>query len=377
MKRLILSSLIILTSCSTEKNELPESIDHQKENYNSSSISSNENKNETENLSPLSKSILIIENEATTAQDRQQQIDKISAISNNPDAIFYLAALYEEGVLVPISETKARQLYKQAANMDHSLSRYYYALMLIDGRGGNVNYTDAESHLLVNHSKNHVPSSYSLGYLYFIQKKHDAVIKTLEKDNNQHNEYSSYLLAVSYLELNKKTTTAIDLLQRSAKKGHQYSHLVLGDIYRNGLYQTQVNTQKSFTHLHAAAADNHPKALYDLATLSIEHLELIDNDINIAINQLKTSDKNGYPEASFELAKIYDQGDLITQDYKKAIYWYEKSASHGNNRAMYNLASIYINGDGVESSIEKAKYWLTESAKNGNNRAKSILDKTD
>lgn len=67
MKRLILSSLIILTSCSTEKNELPESIDHQKENYNSSSISSNENKNETENLSPLSKSILIIENEATTA----------------------------------------------------------------------------------------------------------------------------------------------------------------------------------------------------------------------------------------------------------------------------------------------------------------------
>ncbi|WP_240616122.1 tetratricopeptide repeat protein [Photobacterium aquimaris] len=199
MKRLILSSLIILTSCSTEKNELPVEI---KSNNKISSLSYDNNKPPT--LSPLSKSILIIENESTSNEERQQQIDKIAALSNNSDALFYLAALYEEGKLVPLSEVKARKLYQQAATMDHPLARYYYALMLIDGRGGNVMHDEAESYLLMNHNKGHIPSSYSLGYLYFIQKKHQDVIKTLEKNSEQHNEYSAYLLAISYLELNIK-----------------------------------------------------------------------------------------------------------------------------------------------------------------------------
>ncbi|OBU15666.1 hypothetical protein AYY19_13975 [Photobacterium aquimaris] len=372
MKRLILSSLIILTSCSTEKNELPVETEPNNK-IKTSSLSYDNNKPPT--LSPLSKSILIIENESTSNEDRQQQVDQISTLSNNSDALFYLAALYEEGKLVPLSEAKARKLYQQAAAMEHPLARYYYALMLIDGRGGDVMHDEAESYLLMNHNKGHVPSSYSLGYLYFIQKKHEDVIKTLEKNSQQSNEYSSYLLAISYLELNIKTTTAIDLLQRSAEKGHQFSHLILGDIYRKGLYKTPINTKKSYSHLQAAAKQDNPKALYELAMLGIENLDLINNDVDIAITQLKSADKNGYPEASFELAKIYDQGDLIKQDFTQAIYWYKKSASHGNNRAMYNLASIYINGDGVDSSIEKAEYWLIESAKNGNDRAQDILKK--
>ena len=368
MKRVILSSLIIISGCSIDTEEPEATL--QEKTIQPTVIETKKIKE----ISPLTLAILKIEDPKTSSDIRQQQIEKIKKISAyNVDAVFYLAALYEEGKLLPLSEKKARNLYQLAAKKNHALARYYYALMLIDGRGGRVDYDNAESYLLINHNNAHTPSSYSLGYLYFIQKKHENVIKTLEKNSHQHNEYSSYLLAISYLELNKKTTIAIDLLQRSAAKGHQFSHLILGGIYRNGLYKTPINTQKSFTHLHAAAANNDPKALYDLATLSIEHLELINNDINIAINQLKTADKNGYPEASFELAKIYDQGNLIKQNFTEAIYWYKKSASHGNNKAMYNLASIYINGDGVDMSISQAEYWLKKSALQGNKRAINIL----
>ena len=123
----------------------------------------------------------------------------------------------------------------------------------------------------------------------------------------------------------------------------------------------------------AAASNNHPKALYELATLTIEHPVLIENKINIAITQLEKSDKKGYPEASFELAKLYDQGQLIKQDFSQAVRWYIKSASYGNNKAMFNLASMYLNGDGVKTSIEKAEYWLQQSALKGNKRAIDIL----
>ncbi|MCD9542042.1 hypothetical protein GLP22_12610 [Photobacterium carnosum] len=369
MKKMIVSTLIILCGCATENNESNRL--NEPELNKLTSISKNK---ALQTLSPLSQSILNIENAETSNQEKNNEIKKIEFMAkDDPDAMIYLAALYEEGELVTKSETKARSLYKKAANKDHLLARYYYALMLIDGRGGNTNYTEAESHLLINVKNQHDPSSYSLGYLYFIQEKYQNVIDTLSKNDNTNNEYSNYLLAISYLELNKNTPQAIRLLQQSAQKDHPYSHLVLGDIYRRGLYDIEVDKEKSFKHLNIAAKDNNPKALFDLATLSMENLELIENDLNIAISQLKSADKNGYPAASFELAKLYDKGSLIEQDFNKAIYWYKRSASQGNNRAMYNLASIYINGDGVDVSIEKAEYWLIKSAKNGNNRAKELL----
>lgn len=364
MKRLILSSLIILTSCSSVNNS--EQINTTKSNLISS-------QNKDQQLSLLTTAILAIEDKETSVSQRQLYIDNIKSYAkDDPDAMFYLAALYEEGKLIPLSEDKARSLYKQAAEKNHLLSRYYYSLMLIDGRGGDINYKEAEENLIINHNNQHVPSSYSLGYLYFIQQQHLKVIELLkEKDNN--NEYSDHLLAISYLELNRNISQAIELLQQSAEKGHQYSHLLLGDIYHHGLYEIPIDTQKSFTHLKIAAENELPEALFDLAILSIDNLDLINNDINIAINNLKSADEKGYPAASFELAKLYDKGDLIKQDFNEAIYWYKKSASHGNNKAMYNLASIYINGDGVNMSIPQAEYWLKQSALKGNKRAINIL----
>lgn len=369
MKKVIVSSLIILCGCTTEKNQ--SNLSNQPNLNEPTSISENK---ALQTLSPLSQSILKIENTETSNIVREKEIKKIEFIAeDDPDAMIYLAALYEEGELVTKSEQKARALYKKAAEKDHLLARYYYSLMLIDGRGGKTDYTNAESNLLINIKNQHAPSSYSLGYLYFIQEKYQNVIDVFSDNNNENNEYANYLLAISYLELNKNIQQAINLLHTSAKKNHPYSHLVLGDIYRRGLYDIDIDTEKSFKHLNMAAKQNNPKALFDLATLSLENLSLIKNDISIAIEQLKSADKNGYPSASFELAKLYDQGDLIKQDFNKAIYWYKRSAAQGNNRAMYNLASIYINGDGVDISLENAKYWLTESAKNGNHRAKDIL----
>ncbi|WP_305846257.1 SEL1-like repeat protein [Photobacterium kishitanii] len=372
MKRLILSSLIILTSCSAENTFLQtnSNIDTNKQNLISS-------QNKDQQQFPLTTAILAIEDKKTSVNQRKLYLDKIiSYARDDPDAMFYLAALYEEGKLIPLSEDKARSLYKQAAEKDHLLSRYYYALMLIDGRGGDIDYKEAESHLIINHENQHIPSSYSLGYIYFRQQQHLKVIELL-KNNKNNNEYSNHLLAISYLELNRNISQAINLLQQSAEKGHKYSHLLLGDIYHHGLYDIPIDTKKSFTHLKTAAENELPEALFDLAILSIDNLELIDNDINIAINNLKSADEKGYPAASFELAKLYDQGELIKQDFNEAIYWYKKSASHGNNKAMYNLASIYINGDGVNSSISQAEYWLKKSALKGNKRAINILSKNN
>lgn len=386
MKRVLFPSLIVLISCSADKDtESVKSISKIDNNSEHIVVLKTKEKNNSSITSPikkldfqpsLAKNIIIIENSSSTDEERVKAINNIKSFSdNNSDALFYLGNLYEKGHWLEQSESKARDYYNQAANTDsHVLSHYSLALMLIDGRGGKVNLEKAEHLLKVNHNKNHAPSTYSLGYLYFISDNFEKCIDVFSVKDFNANEYSNYLLAISLLKTDQDIQRALTLLNTSAEKEHGYSHLTLGKIYQYGLYGKEIDVKKGYFHLNKAAEQNIPKANYELMLLSIEYPDIIDTDTNNIIKQLEKEDKNGNLDASFQLAKIYDQGRISKQDYKKALFWYHKSAKNGNNLAMYNLASMYANGDGAEESLDKAEHWLKESAKYGNKKAIELLE---
>lgn len=381
MNRLLLPALILLSGCSIYKHENKKT---------SELIKNNAIQKEVEDTSALikDKNIEKVTPTAITLEERIQKIETpdtyqyekahhISAIQklavDDPNAMFYLAALYEEGKLLPLSPEEARGLYKKAADKGHTLARYYLALMLIDGKGGKQNHSEAERLLFINHKKSHAPSTYSLAYLYFMHDDFENTVRIMESDNVEMNENNAYLLAISYLQLNKNTDKAVNLLHDAASKDHKYSHQTLGKIYRHGIHNKKRNVEKSYFHYTKAAKDNDPKVLYEIATLSFKYPFLIDRNYDIPLKQLTIAAESNYEPATFQLAKLYDQGYQIKQDYQKAFYWYKKSAESGNNKAMYNLASMYANGDGVEESYEKAEFWLEESANHGNKNAIELL----
>ncbi|KPA52046.1 hypothetical protein VT25_18430 [Photobacterium leiognathi subsp. mandapamensis] len=369
MKRLLLPALILFSGCS---------IDNSEKEKTSTVIKKHADEKKVKQATPaaitLEERIEKVESPDTYQYEKTHHISAIKKLTiDDPNAMFYIAALYEEGELLPLSPEEARALYKKAADNGHTLARYYLALMLIDGRGGKANHSEAERLLFINHEKSHGPSSYSLAYLYFIHDDFENTVKIMESNKIEMHESNAYLLAISYLQLNKNLDKAMTLLHDAASKDHKYSHQTLGKIYRHGIHNTKRDLEKSYFHYTEAAKDNDPKVLYEVATLSFKYPFLINSNYDIPLKQLTLAAEENYEPATFQLAKLYDQGYQIQQDYKQALYWYKKSAESGNNKAMYNLASMYANGDGVEESYEQAEFWLEESANHGNKRAIELL----
>ena len=51
----------------------------------------------------------------------------------------------------------------------------------------------------------------------------------------------------------------------------------------------------------------------------------------------------GNCDAQYNLALIYEYGEVIKKDINKAIYWYKKSADQGYEDAHYELKSLLEN----------------------------------
>lgn len=326
-------------------------------------------------LSNLDSIIAKLETNNLTEDEINTEITALTKLAQeNFEVMLYLALMYEEGRLIPQDFSKARNLYKKAADEDDASGIYFYSLMLIEGRGGKIDLNTAEKLFTKNYYNQHTPSMHALAYLYALQKKPQAVIALLEDKTSNLTPESRYSLAISYLQTNQKQPLAIKMLKQAAAEKMPMAYHSLGRIYFHGLHQQAKDSKQSFYFLQKAAELNIPSAVYDFAMLIQTHPELVDSPKITLLKALEKADKLGNKDASFEIAKLYDIGKMLKKDHQKAYLWYKKSAEHGNNRAMYNLASMYSTGEGVTPSLSSAKYWLEQSAAYGNERAKEILN---
>ena len=67
--------------------------------------------------------------------------------------------------------------------------------------------------------------------------------------------------------------------------------------------------------------------------------------------------------AMFEIAEMYERGQIVAQNYSEAAAWYEDAASRGNSKAQVNLAGLYDNGTGVPQDFFKALALCEAAAK--------------
>jgi TPR repeat protein len=70
----------------------------------------------------------------------------------------------------------------------------------------------------------------------------------------------------------------------------------------------------------------------------------------------------GDPDAMYDLALLYHQGQGVVQSFKKAAELFTMAAEQGEVDAMTNLGVMYIQGQGVDQSNELARKWWTKAA---------------
>nr|WP_279625897.1 tetratricopeptide repeat protein [Psychrobacter pasteurii] len=67
------------------------------------------------------------------------------------------------------------------------------------------------------------------------------------------------------------------------------------------------------------------------------------------------------PDAQYNLAISYQEGEGVPKDIKQALKWYTQAAEQDYGKASYNLGTLYYNGDGVKQNYTKAKEWFQRS----------------
>jgi TPR repeat protein len=74
----------------------------------------------------------------------------------------------------------------------------------------------------------------------------------------------------------------------------------------------------------------------------------------------------GDPDAMYDLALLYHQGQGVVQSFKKAAEFYTMAAEQGQVEAMVGLGAHYFQGQGVAQSNELTRKWWTKAANEGN-----------
>ena len=77
--------------------------------------------------------------------------------------------------------------------------------------------------------------------------------------------------------------------------------------------------------------------------------------------------------AQFNVGNAYYNGNGVEQDFKKAYEWYEKASNNGHLTASYNLGYSYVTGNNLPQDVEKGFAYLEKSAEGGFAMAQSML----
>ena len=83
--------------------------------------------------------------------------------------------------------------------------------------------------------------------------------------------------------------------------------------------------------------------------------------------------EDGYVQAQYNLALMYEDGEWVEKNDEQAVKWYRKAAEQGHEVAQNNLGWMYMFGRGVEQSDEEAVEWYRKAASKGYARAQTNL----
>ena len=126
------------------------------------------------------------------------------------------------------------------------------------------------------------------------------------------------------------------------------------------------------------AKQGHPQAQYELALMYLNG-EGIRQKFKKAYQWFEKAAKQGHASAQYELALIYEEGRKgfffkLDKNLTKTYYWLMEASKQGHDSALIKLTEMICGGEGTQEDINKALAWLKEASKQGIARAQSCLD---
>lgn len=210
---------------------------------------------------------------------------------DDAEAQYELANLYLQGLGVEESEEKALELYKKAAEQGHADAANNLADMYFNGEGVEVNE--------------------ALALHWFSQAANAGVVEAM------------FTLGIMYeqgLGVAQNEVVAFDYYLKAANGGYQDAQYRVGTIYLEGLLGQQPDIQLAIDFFVRAASEYHIDALFNLGYIYAEPRFAVQ-DGKKAVHYFKQAALLGDKEAKIQLARLYEQGQIIDCDEKEAQRW--------------------------------------------------------
>ncbi|MCV6612479.1 MAG: hypothetical protein OIF55_17085 [Amphritea sp.] len=85
-------------------------------------------------------------------------------------------------------------------------------------------------------------------------------------------------------------------------------------------------------------------------------------DLDKALAELTRAAEANYGPACFNLASLYDRGELFERSPRTAFHWYLRGAEAGHVPSQAQTGNAYLKGVGTEIDFDQARIWLTKAA---------------
>lgn len=289
----------------------------------------------------------------------------------NPQALFLLGVLYDNGIGVVENKEKAQSLYEQAAFKKHMQAIinlvvqgkkmgntkqamywseqaaelggqeeiYHYACMLFEDK----QFSKANLYFQKSSICGNLDACYKLAQNYF-QGRGCAIdypkALTLFLKTSDYIPMAKYYIYVMYkkgLGTEQNDEEAFKWLLNAAHSGISKAEFILGKSYYEGEAVEQ-NFTEAFRWMQKAS-EKELQASYYLALLYL-HGQGIDQNVNRAIMLLNNASNAGDADSMYLLAEIYYKGIGVAKDIKLAFKYYDSAAKLGNEKAISRLNTI-------------------------------------
>ncbi len=97
------------------------------------------------------------------------------------------------------------------------------------------------------------------------------------------------------------------------------------------------------------------------------------NQISQGILILDKAAAQGHPQASYELASLYEAGLGVQQNFQRARHYYEVAIEQGHRDAHFNLALLYNDGGAPFGNLQRARELMQVVAQQGDIEAQFLL----
>jgi TPR repeat protein len=157
--------------------------------------------------------------------------------------------------------------------------------------------------------------------------------------------------------------------EQAADQGQPFAVHYVGLMHLEGVAGYQKDPETGHKMIEKAAAAGDARAETYLGGLYLDGSEGYPSDDLKALSFYRSAAEQGYQDAQFSVAWIYENGRGVPKDYATALVWYQKLADEGSAIGTRGVGWMYYKGWATDQDYQKAKEYFLKASELGDGQA--------